>query len=142
MYVIHGIKARDFLQALLQQVPVGSKISLEGELTAHFTPKISFSTLEEGIYIRNTLAPRQDFWVFEIDESSLSYLSGELLTQIGIRKHVLHIHIGYAGELIFAAYDKFGEEHVVFKAGLGVGEDFLKKMKQKGVIGEYELISR
>lgn len=140
MYLLQDVKAKLFLNALLLLLPKGSKISLEGELTAQLKPVIPFSTEEEGIFRRNTLAPTRDFWVFEIDKTTLPALRGDVLNRIGIRKHVLHIHIGCEEELIFASYDKFGEDHVVFKPGFGIGLDFLKEMKQKGVIGGYKAL--
>jgi hypothetical protein len=142
MLFLYDIKAIPFLQELISHLPEGSQMSLEGELDKHLMPEIPYSTVEEGIYTRNTLVPVQDFWLFEIDEHTRSYLMNDLLHKVGIRKHVLHIHIGYDEQLIFASYDNLLEDHVVFKPGPKVGEPFLKEMKHKGLISSFEKIRK
>ena len=88
-YSLEVKRPLELLQELLDDIPIGSKISFEGRLRNHLASKAQYSESEEGLLRRNTRTPRQEFWVFTIDESNRGYLRNELLHQIGLNSNVI-----------------------------------------------------
>ncbi len=127
------------MDALLGAAPSGSLISFEGELVGSLVPKFLFAEEEVGILKRNTLTPRQDFWVFELNAATRDYVKNELAKRIGLLANVLHIHIIHESKVLFASYDRFGEGCVVLAQSGLLTEAELQGLVEEGVIGEFRI---
>ena len=117
---------KEFMQTLLEIIPNDSRISFEGNLKKQLLPKVQFTETEEGCLIRNTKTPKQDFWVFKIDNESRSYLKNDFINRIGIATNVIHIMIESEGKLLFTSYDNFNDDCVLLKETFFANNNFME----------------
>ncbi|MEL6534542.1 MAG: hypothetical protein AAFQ98_03980 [Bacteroidota bacterium] len=127
-----------FVRNLLGCLPVGTRVSIEGELSSKIKPTLQPSLEETQQLKRNTLAPEMDFWVFRLDEKSLRYLQQELVPLIGNGDAVLHLLAEYQSKLLFGAHDKFDEESTHIACGASIPVSLLEEQRQLTTLHTYQ----
>lgn len=133
-YQLQVKRSKEFLTYLIDSLPIETRISFEGDLSKVTKSDYVISTEELGNLIRNTRTPKQDFWVFKLDESTKGFLKKDFLNRVGIRKNVIHILGERQDKLIFTAHDNFNESSVLLLKSEIHDDDFIRFLKEERVL--------
>ena len=138
---VFWIDARDkpgLLLAMMRQFQDQSNISFEGslgQLTCFSWPAASYE--ENQVLKRQTTSPELDFVVIPLTEQSVKDIWKELCEKDHLaHEGIIHVQIENNGRLVFGGYDNFHRECTV--AYPGVPLELLEKLKEQGIIREYE----
>ena len=128
------------LSCLIDAFPAETLMSFEGELAEVLTPQHLFSKEEREPMRRNTWAPRLDFWVFKLDQTTKAYLKNDFLHSIGTGTNVIHILAALGGDLLFASHDHFHPEYVFLYESVIFTDDFVLQLVEDGVLNSFEKV--
>lgn len=134
-----------FMQLMVDHYCGGALLSLEGDLSRalHLLDRIP------GITDRETESMRRNtefvfegfgrrsvtgFAVLPIETMTKDIIVRQILNQIGIRRHIMHVHIVKEGNLELVSYDQFDFVDV----GQSVSESFLRSLIDQKIIYGYE----
>ena len=113
-----------------------ANLSLEGDLSSLEKINIEVSTDKETpVLKRQTIWPKFDFAIIEINENNKERIINHLFPQIGLKNKVFHVQIEKDGELILGAYDNFHPECVWI--GDWISEEELQSFVNTSVIGPF-----
>jgi len=115
-------------------------MSFEGELASKLTPAHLYSDREQGLLVRNTSTPKQDFWVFRINKETKDYLKKDFFNRIGLRTNVLHVLSMLDNRILFCSYDSFDEDSVLLTQTSSITDDFVRRLMEKQIVREFEKI--
>ena len=136
--MIYKLKVKrplQLLDVLLTHLPSCSLISFEGNLKNILVPEHLHSEIEQGLLKRSTQTPKQDFWIFKLNEQTKNYLKNDFLNRIGIKSNVLHILIEYNGAIVFSAFDCFDLDSVILTQTNSFNDEFVQALYDKNLIG-------
>lgn len=128
------------LEALVDVFGTDARLSLEGDLSqchVHRIPVVS--TEPQGVLVRNTLWPRQDFIIIPLNAETTNHIKRYILPTVGIRNRVHHVLIESGEQLVFASYDWFGEDSVWVSKE--VTEEVLAALVESRALRRYERVS-
>ena len=110
-----------------------ARISFEGNLSrCKFPLTIASADEEDSILRRQTIEPRQDFVILQLEHDTIRPILDIVLPDNRFMEDIVHIQIEKHGELQFGSYDNFHHECIV--CFLGVPTKFLDELAQTGVI--------
>ena len=133
-YQLQVRKPKELLNYLIDSLLTDTFISFEGDLSRIQQKEHVRSTEEKGNFIRNTRTPKQNFWVFKLDNETKKFLKSDFLNRVGIRKNVIHVLAGTEDKIIFAAYDNFHQDCVSLSKSEVFNDHFILKITQEKII--------
>ncbi len=119
------------LLAILEKLGGNVHISFEGDLRGFSLDKFPGACDKETpILKRNTIWPKQDFFVVPLESS----MGQKLLSAISgaVPQRILHIQIEKDGVSQFAAYDNFDPESLCW--GPALNQEFLESLSSRGIL--------
>ncbi len=137
----YWIDTRDkpgLLYAMMKEFKNKGCISFEGTLSnLNFNNIPGASVDEREPLTRSTTSPELDFMILPLTDETVPLIWKELVEKDHlVHEGIIHVQIEKDGELQFGGYDNFHKECVV--AYQGVSLELLAKLKNNGVIREYE----
>ena len=126
------------LRAVMEEYAADSKISFEGDLKGlSFCTWLDAKHEETSSLKRQTKEPELDFVVLPLNPSTYPRIWNELIEKDHlVNEGIIHVQIEMNGKLLFGGYDNFHRECTV--AYSGMQQDFLEKLKRKGIIRSYQ----
>ncbi|MEM6264940.1 MAG: hypothetical protein AAGI38_20680 [Bacteroidota bacterium] len=141
VYMLEVKKRKELLTQIVDLSPENASISFEGELKGVLVPKYLISADAIGLHKRNTLAPRMDFWVFNLEKKTKEYLKADFINRIGIASNVIHVLMTHQESYLFASYYHFASGMVqLFQSDFFSKETVLQLVKAGIVAGFEEVI--
>lgn len=135
------IDARDkpgLLIAMMRRFVGNSHISFEGSLeNLGFGNILGATSIETAVLKRQTTEPELDFLIVPLNEDTVGRIWKELSEKDHlVHEGIIHVQIESNGKLVFGGYDNFHRECVIAYPSVAV--EFLKDLKDKGVIRDYK----
>lgn len=115
----------------MEELAGDAHISFEGDLRRlHLSTLAGISDQPSSVLQRNTLWPKQDFFVLPLEPS----MDKKIIAALGgtIPRAVIHIQIEKNGCLEFGAYDNFHPGCIFF--GSAVKESVIERLVSQGII--------
>jgi hypothetical protein len=128
----------DFIRAGLNHFPHDCYLSLEGDLSRFDSTLIpGTSHMPTTLLRKYTISPVQDFVILPVTAATSDLVSLRVLSQVGLKHHIIHIQIASESRLVLGAYDNFHRECVWIDAA--IGQEGITSMLDSGIIGWYQL---
>jgi hypothetical protein len=135
-YVLEVKRPIELVSILTKRFCGNGHLSFEGNLTCCDFNAIPGSSFDETFILkRNTIAPQQDFVILPLNEVVMKLLQSDILYRVGLRRRVIHVQIEHDCNLVFGAYDQFGDGLVWVDASIGL--ELLGQLTAEGVIRRY-----
>jgi hypothetical protein len=127
----------ELVGALISHFGAGGRMSLEGDLSQLDETVRATGSNKEGLKLRrNTISPRQDFLIVELDDETIPLIRQRVLPSVGLNSRVIHLQIENGGKLVFGAYDNFDRECVWVSEVVGV--DLLDRLVADGILRSFK----
>jgi hypothetical protein len=130
-------KPVDFVRAALKHFRKYCFLSLEGNLS-RFDPTLvpGASGNPSALLRRNTISPVLDFVILPVTAATADTICQEVLPQVGLKHHIIHVQVASEGRLVLGAYDNFNRECVWIDQAFG--NEGIGSMLDAGIIGWYQ----
>lgn len=136
---IYRLNVKDeagLLSAIMKELIGNAYISVEGDLSDYKFKQIPDASKKQIRDLkRNTIIPREDFFVLPLEAETIDAILAEILKNDRFWENITHVQIEKNGSLEFGSYDNFSEDTFT---GPAISSLFLKGLLEKGILKSFE----